>query len=242
MTDAPATDADAGGPSAESFERLASRLALLVSSENEADNAGRAAGALARRLGLSGGQLKAMFLAGAAATVEVAPRVIAQAGAVKGAGAINDAGAVERETAMLRHTAEQLDLALRQVSRERDVLRHEVGQLGGVLDGLRASARFERIIGGVLAAAMVGGMVFVALSVGWPARDPGGAQGHTAVVRDSGAVIYAQADTHADVLGRLPPGSRVELRQLVWHHFAQWAEAGGDGQIGFISVSDLDLP
>lgn len=238
MTDAPATDAEAGGPSAESFERLASRLALLVSSENEADNAGRAAGALARRLGLSGGQLKAMFLAGAAATGDAADlRVIAQAGATK------EAGAVERETAMLRHTTEQLDLALRQVSRERDGLRDEVGQLGGVLDGLRASVRFERIIGGALAAALVGGMVFVALSVGWHARDPAnGAQAHTAVVRDSGAIVYAQADTHADVLGRLPPGSRVELRQLVWHHFAQWAETGGDRQIGFISVSDLDLP
>ncbi len=232
MTDAPATDSDTGGPSAESFERLASRLALLVSSENEADNAGRAAGALARRLGMSGGQLKAMFLAGANATADAAnPRVIAEA------------GAVERETAMLRHTAEQLDLALRQVCRERDGLRDEVELLGGVLDGLRASVRFERIIGGVLAAALVGGMAFMAWGVGWHAHDPASAPlADTAVVRDSGAIIYAQADAHADVLRHLLPGSRVALRQLVWRHFAQWAEVSGDGKIGFISVSDLDLP
>lgn len=53
------------GFSEEEIERLANRLAMLVSDDGEADNAGRAVGSLARRLGLTGGQLKAIFMAGA---------------------------------------------------------------------------------------------------------------------------------------------------------------------------------
>ena len=49
----------------EDIERLANRVAMLVSDDGEADNAGRAVGQLARRLGLSGGDLKAIVLAGA---------------------------------------------------------------------------------------------------------------------------------------------------------------------------------
>jgi hypothetical protein len=49
----------------EDIERLASRVAMLASEDGEADNAGRAVGQMARRLGLSGGDLKAMFLDGA---------------------------------------------------------------------------------------------------------------------------------------------------------------------------------
>jgi hypothetical protein len=54
-----------GEVSGEDVERLAARVAMLVSDDGEADNAGRAVGQLARRLGLSGGDLKAMLLAGA---------------------------------------------------------------------------------------------------------------------------------------------------------------------------------
>ena len=54
-----------GEVSGEDIERLAARVAMLVSDDGEADNAGRAVGQLARRLGLSGGDLKAMLLAGA---------------------------------------------------------------------------------------------------------------------------------------------------------------------------------
>ena len=49
-----------GEVSGEDLERLANRMALLVSDDGEADNAGRAVGQLARRLGLSGGDLKAL--------------------------------------------------------------------------------------------------------------------------------------------------------------------------------------
>ena len=49
------------------IDGLANRLALLASGDGEADNAGRALGAMARRLGLTGGELKALFLDGARA-------------------------------------------------------------------------------------------------------------------------------------------------------------------------------
>ena len=39
---------------------------MLASEDGEADNAGRAVGAMARRIGLTGGDLKRIFLAGTA--------------------------------------------------------------------------------------------------------------------------------------------------------------------------------
>lgn len=216
------------------MERLANRVALLVSADSEADNAGRAVGAMARRLGLSGGDLKAMFLAGAAASTGSATRTDTQADA-------------QRKAARLQDTVERLEESLRDA--EQRLLR--VGQqnqkLHEALQRAATLARRQQIAGAVALVVALGGGI---LAWSGPASDgratPGAIAGNpldgTATAGGGGATLYAGTDAHSAVLARLPPGAKLLVRGLVWHSLNQWAQASVGGSDGYISASELVLP
>ena len=117
----------------EDLERLASRMAMLVSEAGEADNAGRAVAALARRIGLSGGQLKAFFLAGATNSLRVPVRDRSQLSAAA------QVDRLERELSALRHGLKLTEVQARNAQRERDALRTENGVLAEALDRARSA-------------------------------------------------------------------------------------------------------
>lgn len=222
---------DANGPVGEAeFERLASRLAMLASDDGEADNAGRAVGAMVRRIGLTGGDLKRIFLAGAAD--------------VAGGG---EHERLEAEVSTLRNSLTQSDDDARRAAWERDALRVENGELRASLDRLRASARAWGLGGAAL--------VLVLLAVGatgWigqfrqaPApRTAAVATGllRAAVVRPGGASLFRAPERIGMPLAALPGGLRVQVRRLVWKELFQWAEVEAPGGwSGYVLTTELDL-
>ncbi len=124
------------------MERLADRLAMIVSDDGEAGNAGVAAAHLARRMGLTGGQLKAMLLSGGTEMVE------------------------------LKHSVAQLDLATRRAQDEASRLRDVGERLQGQLDRANSTLRTQRVVGiVVVAATALGGLVATLVpGIGGPAR------------------------------------------------------------------------
>jgi hypothetical protein len=171
----------------EEMERLASRLALLVSDSGEADNAGRAVGILARKLGLSGGDLKQIFLAGL--------RVDAGASGVQG-----DASDLAREAMALRRSIAAAEAAARDAGRERDALRAENDALQQALDNRRSFTQVAWALGTIFVCAVAVGaaMMFVGPSFHAPraefpqpsdgrfAADRGGAGGGCHAARAAG--------------------------------------------------------
>jgi hypothetical protein len=227
-----------GNTTQEDFERLANRIAMLAGDEGEVDAAGRAVGNLARRLGLSGGHLKAIFLAGAG-RLAAAGRQAAEQSA--------RADRFQTEAGQLQHSLDQVDFAYRQVSRERD---EAVAQAEAYRDAL-ARARGGRRVGygiGGLAILVAAGVVALAL-LGPPLQRLGflglsfgsGVTGHTATVRPPGAVVLVAPDEATEVLYRLPAGVIVPVDQLVWRNFNQWAELTLGGRRGYIVVTSLTL-
>lgn len=207
------------------LERLANRVALLVSADSEADNAGRAVGAMARKLGLSGGDLKAMFLAGA--------KGVPSGPATKDAG-LRDA--VARLEAGLRDAEQRL---LRQGEQNQKL--HEALQRAAIL------ARRQRIVGAVALAVVLGGGLLAWIGPASDGRSVPNATvsspaAGTAKVGGGGATLYADTDPHSAVLAHLPPGTTLQVHALVWHSLNQWAQATVDGNAGYISASELDLP
>lgn len=224
----------------EDLERLASRLAMLVSEPGEADNAGRAVAALARRLGLSGGQLKAFFLAGAAGEMRPSPRREADAG--------RDLDRLERELSALRHSIKLTEVQVRNAQRERDALRLENGVLLDGLDRARSAAQVRKFVGAVaVAAAILGGVVIYVGPTLRPIAPPrsdrpaGSPFLRSAVVRASGAVVLQTPDQGAQVVTQLPGGSRVQVRQVVVRGLTQWSEVEVGGLSGFVQSSEIDL-
>ncbi len=229
------------------LERLASRIAMLVGDDGEAEAAGRAVGAMARRLGLSGGHLKAIFMAGVG-KLGTASKHAADAAA--------RADRLAAEAQGLEHSMEQLEIALHRANRERDRLRDEVERLRTRLETVQVGRQLRVIIGAILLAAVLGGggfAWFALLPAGGrqpvppaalaSAPDPAapGEAGLGAVVRASGALVYAGADRASAVRTRLPEGARLVVRQLIWRNFSQWAETRLGGKPGFVPVTDLDI-
>ena len=95
-------------------------------------NAGRAVGSLARRLGLSGGQLKAIFMAGMESGGEQTVRIAALAARV---------ATLEADLEAARESLHRAEVAARSLQRERDALRTESEQLHDALDRRRTSRR-----------------------------------------------------------------------------------------------------
>ena len=113
---------------------------MLVSDDGEADNAGRAVGALARRLGLSGGQLKAIFMAGADSAVAQSVRM----------------RRLERETVRLRERLADAEAAAATLQRERNSLLRETEALQAELTARRQGRRM-RWLAAVAVVLMLGG-------------------------------------------------------------------------------------
>ena len=224
----------------EDLERLASRLAMLVSEPGEADNAGRAVAALARRLGLSGGQLKAFFLAGAVGGVRPSVR--------READPALEVDRLERELSALRHSIKLTEVQVRNAQRERDALRLENGVLLDTLDRARSSSQVRKFVGAVaVAAAILGGVVIWVGPSLKPMSDPradrpaGSPFLRSAVVRPSGAVLLRAPESAGQVVTQLPGGTRVQVRQVVFRGLMQWSEIEVGGLSGFVQSSEIDL-
>jgi hypothetical protein len=230
--------------SEDDVERLASRLAMMVSEDGEAENAGRAMGQLARRLGLTGGELKEIFLAGAAASA-AEPRA-----------ARSDAGRMEREIAILRKGLRESESKLVTAERERDALQRDVITLHNNLRQLRGSAKSRLAIVAIVALA-VGAAAIVSfvmppgtlqslagLSDTPPApvaADAGTEIRRMAVVGANRATVFAQPDRAAPVMATLPAGMPVVVRRLVWNMLMQWAEVELGSGVGYVLTTDIDL-
>ncbi len=226
----------------EDLERLASRLAMLVSEPGEADNAGRAVAALARRLGLTGGQLKAMFLAGAA------PSLRSHQSPRRNEDLAQEVDRLERELSALRHSMKLTEVQARNAQRERDALRLENGVLLDSLDQSRSAGQVRRYIGAAAVGAVLIGLaaVFLGPSLqpavsGREGRPAGSPFLRSAVVRPSGASLRRSPDTAAEVVTQLPGGTRVQVRQVVFHALIQWSEIEVGGVAGFVQSTEIDL-
>ncbi len=229
--------------SEEDLERLANRLAMLASEGGEADNAGRAVSALARRLGLSGGQLKAFFLAGAVGELR------GQGRPHRPASPAEQVDRLERELSAMRHGLKLTEVQARNALRERDALRAENGALLTALDRARSAAQVRRFVGmAAVAAVILGGAVIYAgpalrPPVATPSQPPSGAPFLRAgVIHAGGAVLRRVPEIGADEVMRIPGGTRVEVRQVVWRAWMPWSEIEVGGASGFIQSTEIDLP
>lgn len=235
---------------AEDIERLASRVAMLVSDDGEADNAGRAVGQLARRLGLSGGDLKQLMLAGAGA------------GSVPGGGGVQarlgpgGVARLEQEVAALRRELRQAEEAARVARQDRETLIAENGAMRVAIYRHRANARLRRMMAGLVV--MFLGVAAVALLWFGPsfhdapparlepapvlaplrAEVPGS---RVALVRAPGAVVYRDADRGSEALGRLAGGTRLLVLGTEWRSMMQWARVEVGGQLGYVATTEIDL-
>lgn len=227
--------------SEDNLERLASRLAMLAGEEGEADNAGRAVGAMARRLGLSGGELKAIFLAGVAV---MRPRV-------DGADAEPDREQLRAEVALLRREVEVMKSAVRHAERERDVVRATNIALEDMLISTRTAGQVRRALAITVLLAVLAG-VAGAFLLGAPKlhlasllhREPPVATpfGRTGVVRVTSTDVYEQPDPASPVLATLLSGTRVGVRHMVWRSLMQWAEVDIGGRTGYVLGTDIEFP
>lgn len=228
---------EANGPASEAdLERLAARVAMLASDEGEADNAGRAVGMLARRIGLSGGDLKRIFLAGAA--TEGGP----------GRSAAELVGGLEHEVATLRQSVRLLDADARRAATERELLYAEIGALQTRLYRARTVARGWGVAGGIAVAALLvtsglllhGGSPVPRRADPALAAAPPGSRG--AVIRPAGAVLFREPDRGAGPLAIVPGGTRVHVRRLVWKALIQWVEIDvPGGGSGYVLTTEVDL-
>ncbi len=227
--------------SQEDIERLAARVAMLVSEDGEAANAGRAVGQLARRLGLSGGDLKQLFLNGTLGPSRK-PRPAEPAGA-------------QQEIATLKRSLRRLENVIQNLQEERDQLVVEAGQIRLSMYRSRARRRQNVTIGiiGLLVLLLVGTIVGFAdfnLTPRPQAQAPAGgtpnapwkpAPGTTASVRSARGTLYTEADTTSAPLTYLPAGTKVQVRRLLWNMMTQWAEVEALGKIGYVPMTEIDL-
>ncbi|MCC6719170.1 MAG: hypothetical protein IT555_14905 [Acetobacteraceae bacterium] len=221
------------------IERLASRMAMLVSEDGEADNAGRAVGQLARRLGLSGGDLKAIVLAGAGKTYRpgTSPALLK----------------LEREVDALRRELRAAQEAAHSMRRDRDTLMEENGGLRVAMYRHRVGLRLRRLVLGlgVLGVAAVAAGVVLLTPEGAPAPGPQlrpASRGEAAVpvtrmamVRGAGATLYRDPDATSPVLGRLAAGSRLRVQRTPWRGMMQWAEVEVDGRLGYVVTTEVEI-
>lgn len=214
---------------------------MLVSEPGEADNAGRAVAALARRLGLTGGELKAFFLAGADRSLRPRP-------GRRDPDLAQEVDRLERELSALRHGMKLTEAQARNAQRERDALRLENGLLLDQLDRSRSAGQVRRYVGGAVVGAV---LIAVAAVVLGPALRPMTSAGdqrpvgspflRAAIVRPSGASLHRAPDTGSEVLTQLPGGTRVQVRQVVWRALMQWSEIEVGGLSGFVPSTEIDL-
>jgi len=231
-------EADVRGMSEEEIGRLANRLAMLVSDDGEADNAGRAVGALARRLGLSGGQLKAIFMAGMDS---------ANAQTARLADLQRRFDALSEELEQSRDALHRAEATARSALRERDALRQESEQLHDALDSRRTSSRVRWVVGLVVVAALVGGGWLAynntpLLRVAETQTAAGGTPFYRkGVVHERNVALHRDPDTASPALATLTDGTQVVVRRTLWHNLEQWVEVEVGGQSGYILSTEVNL-
>ncbi len=246
--------------SEEDIERLASRLAMMVSEEGEAANAGRAVAQLARRLGLTGGELKEMFLQGAAGGAFRPPPPPQ-----------DDVDRLEREIATLRKSLRVIEASHRDLAYERDSLMAELDGLRNRAEAAQSSSQVRAVLVGVLLLALAGaGTVGVLVSLGEapapqpmaagtppraqavPGPAPAGAphpaapdygpvSRRVAVVRNGRAVAYRQPDRTTVPVATLQSGMPVVVRRVFYNQQLQWAEVEVGSTLGYVLTTDIDL-
>ncbi|MBN8888840.1 MAG: hypothetical protein BGP12_11090 [Rhodospirillales bacterium 70-18] len=215
----------------EDIERLASRVAMLASDDGEADNAGRAVGQLARRLGLTGGDLKHLFLFGA------------NPEAVSARGRSAEMERLERLVAELRRDLRNMEAAARSIQEERDELLSEKGERSVLLYRSRASQRARGIalaIGVVLAVLVGGAVAMYGPDLGGrtaPALPTAG----IAVVRGTRVALLREPLANAATLTSMPAGTRLVVRRVLWNMMTQWAEVEMGGLSGYVRTTDLEI-
>ena len=128
--------------SQDDIERLAARVAMLVSDDGEAANAGRAVGQLARRLGLSGGDLKELFLTGSLSGGRKPPEPTVDA---------------QQEIATLKRNLRRLEHVVHNLQEERDRLVAEAGSLRVGMYRARANRKLRLGLIGLGALIVLGG-------------------------------------------------------------------------------------
>jgi len=246
--------------SEEDIERLASRLAMMVSEEGEAANAGRAVAQLARRLGLTGGELKEMFLHGAGNGAFRPPPPSAR----------DDIERLEREISTLRKGLRLVEASHRDLAYERDALLAELEGLRNQAESARSSSQLRTVVVGVVLLALAGaGSVGVLMSIGeTPPRpmattppptahmvpgpapalapnpaapDYGPVTRRVAVVRTGRAVAYRQPDRSTPAVATLQSGMPVVVRRVFYNQQTQWAEVEVGSMLGYVLTSDIDL-
>ena len=247
--------------SGDDVERLASRLAMMVSEEGEAANAGRAVAQLARRLGLTGGELKELFLNGAASGLARPPPPAAPR---------EEIDALEREISTLRKGLRLMEANCRDLEYERDALFSELASLQNLADNARSASRLRYALIGVLVLALAGaGSVGFLMSVdestrplpnGPPRADllvpaPGPAAKPAAsaspnygpvarrvgIVRNGRAVAYRAPDRNASAVATLQPGMPVVVRRVFFNVDTDWAEVEVGSVLGYVLTTDIDL-
>lgn len=231
----------------EEIERLANRLALLVSDTGEADNAGRAAGALARRMGLSGGDLKAIFLAGASAR----PRGERKADDRRGD--TPEVAAMGRQISALRHSLTLAEVTARKAERERDALKQENEALKAAAAVRKGGGLMLRIAAtSVLTVALACGVYTIAAPAFRPPTtpppqfapaDPSAVTvARVAIVRGTGARLFSMPNRGSAIITSVPPGTHLPVKRLVVNVLTQWAEVQFGARDGFVSTTDVDIP
>ncbi len=208
---------------------------MLVSEDGEAANAGRAVGQLARRLGLSGGDLKALFLTGSIS------------GARKPVDPTPDA---VQEIATLRRSLRRMEHVVRNLQDERDQLVSEAGSIRVALYQSRTNRRLRWSIGalGVLVMAGVGSSVAY-FDVGGPIRPPVRREvalsqphaGAIAVVRSAHGTLYSEPDKTSAPLTFVPAGTQIPVKRLLWHMMSQWAEVDLNGMTGYVPTTEVEI-
>jgi hypothetical protein len=229
--DTPAADTSAD------LERLASRLAMLAGEDGEAEAAGRAVAVLARRMGLSGGHLKAIFLAGANRLGALSRQTVEQSAR---------ADRAEETAAGLRHSLDQLDFALAHAQEERDMARMQAARLQDALESNRAGRRVQLAVGLLVLVAIgsaAGYFIYGPVLTGQQQRLLAAAEklGHGGFVRPQGADLHAAPDIASPVVAHLAGNTRVPVSEMVWHNFTQWAVIKLGDRTGYCAATDLDM-
>lgn len=227
-----------GEVTGEDIERLANRMAMLVSDDGEADNAGRAVGQLARRLGLSGGDLKAMVLAGAGKGFRPGSSPAVQR--------------LEQEMDALRRELREAREATEAARFDREALVAENGAMRVAMYRRQAGARLRALLLGLGAIGVVAVAAGVALLAPDPAPPPASYQAlrpggtapvpRVAIVRSTGAALYLEPDRNAPVLARLTAGRRLLVQDTPWRGLVQWVQVEVEGRVGYIHFTEVEIP
>lgn len=220
----------------EEIGRLANRMAMLVSDDGEADNAGRAVGALARRLGLSGGQLKAIFMAGAESVGGQTARIAEQATCI---------AELQAELDAVRESLHRSDAAMRAAQRERDALGREAEELHETLDDRRSGRRTRLVMGLVIVLAVASGVWLAVAGPPLSSKPQISAAGtvsfRSARVHERATVLHRDPDAASPAIMTLTDGAQLIVRRTLWHNLMQWVEVEIDGVTGYVLSTDVDL-